>query len=170
MEHAAVTNEHTRIAKALLAELRRQSDAGTPGPYVAPDDDDWLGSVVLDGKFDLHDLAAVVLREIRDDRIAIFTATRDELSKISAALEALPFKDAREPIRLVQEVENAILDTVGEYEGECEFCDEPVFIDNSPDADCEYLGDLGWAHRTCTDRKRKEEPEAFVADEDGGDE
>lgn len=172
MELTAIPRAQIANARALLAELIRQSDTGKPGPYVSPDgngtdDKGDLTSVVIDGRVDLIALASVVETAIRKDRTELF-GTLDALTdKICKALEVAPYNVAAPAIRDLEEIMSIVSDPLGDHFGTCILCEEPIFVRGQPDDDCEAAGDE-YVHRTCGDRWRTEHPGEHTRIDDGG--
>ena len=105
---------------------------------------------------------------VKADRLKLFSLTISQFKTLYAALTGLPYKDAQPAIAELNEVQAIIGDPLGDFQGVCLFCEDPVFITGCPEDDAESHDD-GWAHRTCTDKMREEHPEMFHATDSADD-
>lgn len=116
-------------------------------------------------------LAAAIEEAKRKDRTALFVEVDELTDKIGFALQQAPYATAAPAMKHLEAITAAVSDPLGEHFGTCQVCDEPIFVRGQIDDDVETYSDDGdYAHRTCMDRLREENPSMFKAADDEDDE
>jgi len=121
----------------------------------------------------ISDIPSRLRRAVAADRTTLWKEIDVALNPIVTALKEAPYRIANPGLAAVDAVLAIISDPLGDHMGTCELCEEPVFVQGTPDDDCESGPEEGsYAHRTCMDLLRKQRPELFrnVEGQDGEEE